>query len=118
MRTSRARGVAGAMSRIFNVSNTEICYRAANVGARSGSGRTTRRMVLRRVRGSVLRFVRRRVLAVTVGIALVAPAAWVEFSGRADVWWMEGLALIVGATGIALAWTGLVGIAPDWTEDT
>ncbi len=52
-----------------------------------------------------------------VGAALVAPAAWVEFSGHVDAWWLEGLALVVGATGLALFWTGLVGVAPDWTDD-
>ena len=56
-------------------------------------------------------------MAAAVGVALVVPAAWVEFSGRADAWWTEGLALVVGATGLALLWTGLVGVAPDWTEE-
>lgn len=74
--------------------------------------------MLRRLRGTVLRFVRRRRLATIVGIALVLPAAWVEFSGRADIWWMEGLALVVGATGLALAWTGITGAAPDWIEES
>jgi hypothetical protein len=74
-------------------------------------------MGLRRVRGAVLRFVRRRWLAIAVGVALAVPSAWVELSGRADTWWQEGLALVVGATGLALLWTGLVGVAPDWTED-
>lgn len=74
-------------------------------------------MSLRKLRGALLRFVRRRVLAATVGAALVAPAAWVELSGRAEAWWLEGLALVVGATGLALFWTGLVGTAPDWEEE-
>jgi len=73
--------------------------------------------MLRRLRGVVLRFVRRRLLAMTVGAALVAPAAFIEFSGRASAWWMEGLALVLGATGLALFWTGLVGVSPDWTEE-
>jgi hypothetical protein len=72
---------------------------------------------MRRLRGALLRFVRRRGLATIVGAALVVPAAWIELSGRADAWWLEGLALIVGASGLALFWTGLVGVAPDWTED-
>jgi hypothetical protein len=72
--------------------------------------------MLRRLRGLLLRFVRRRGLAIAVGLALVAPAAWVEFSGRFDAWWIEGLALIVGATGLAIFWTGLTGAAPDWVE--
>jgi hypothetical protein len=69
-----------------------------------------------RIRGVVLRLVRRRRLAIFVGAALAVPAAWVELSGRFDSWWIEGLALIVGATGIAILWTGLTGIGPDWTE--
>jgi hypothetical protein len=69
-----------------------------------------------RTRGMVLRLVRRRGLAMLVGAALAVPAAWVEFSGRFSAWWIEGLALIVGATGIAILWTGLTGISPDWTE--
>jgi len=73
-------------------------------------------MLLRRARGLVLRLVRRRALAVAVGVALVAPAAWAEFFSRYQAWWIEGLALVVGATGIALLWTGLTGAAPDWVE--
>jgi hypothetical protein len=73
--------------------------------------------MLRRARGLLLRFVRRRRLAMIAGLALLLPAAWAEFSGRFDAWWTEGLALVVGATGLALAWTGLVGVAPDWIDD-
>ena len=64
----------------------------------------------------VLRLVRRRGLAIVVGAALAVPAAWVEFSGRFGSWWVEGLALLVGATGLAILWTGLTGVSPDWTE--
>jgi hypothetical protein len=73
-------------------------------------------VTFRRLRGSILRLVRRRVLAITVGLALVAPAAWVEFSGRYGAWWIEGLALVVGATGLAIFWTGLTGANPDWID--
>jgi hypothetical protein len=73
--------------------------------------------VVRRFRGTVLRLVRRRGLAFAVGLLLVAPAAWVQFSGRYDAWWLEGASLVVGATGLALAWTGLTGVAPDWVDD-
>jgi len=65
----------------------------------------------------ILRLVRRRALAIAVGLGLVLPAAWLEFSGRVDAWWMEGLALVVGATGIAILWTGVTGAAPDWVDD-
>jgi hypothetical protein len=74
-------------------------------------------MALRRLRGALLRLVRRRGLAILVGVALVAPAAWVEFSGRYGAWWLEGLALVVGATGLAILWTGLTGVSPDWVDD-
>ncbi|HJZ75182.1 MAG TPA: hypothetical protein VKE51_25785 [Vicinamibacterales bacterium] len=73
-------------------------------------------MSLRRTRGFVLRLVRRRAIAIVVGAALIVPAAWVEFSGRFGAWWQDGLALVVGATGIAIFWTGLTGVAPDWVD--
>jgi hypothetical protein len=72
--------------------------------------------MLRRGRGLLLRFVRRRPLALAVGLAMAAPAAWIELSGQTNAWWMDGLALVVGATGLALFWTGLTGVPPDWNE--
>jgi hypothetical protein len=74
-------------------------------------------MALRRLRGMVLRLVRRRGLAMTLGLALALPSAYVEFSGRAGAWWMEGLALVIGATGLAVFWTGLTGASPDWVDE-
>ena len=68
------------------------------------------------MRGVVLRLVRRRTRAIVVGLALAIPAAWVELSGRANAWWLEGLALVVGATGLAILWTGLTGVTPDWID--
>jgi hypothetical protein len=73
-------------------------------------------MVLRRARGSMLRLVRRRPTAIIVGVLLTAPSAWVEFSGRYEQWWVSGLALVVGATGVAILWTGITGPSPDWLE--
>jgi hypothetical protein len=73
-------------------------------------------MAYRRVRGALLRLVRRRGLAMTIGLALVVPSAWVEFSGRYSWWWVEGAALVTGATGLALFWTGLTGLGPDWVD--
>jgi hypothetical protein len=72
--------------------------------------------IMRRARGAMLRLVRRRVLAVALGAALIAPAAWIEFGANEVTWWAQGLALIVGATGIAVFWTGLTGGSPDWVE--
>jgi hypothetical protein len=69
-----------------------------------------------RMRGMILRLVRRRVLAAAAGAALVVPAAWIEFAARVDAWWLEALALIGGATGLALLWSGLVGRRPDWID--
>ena len=73
-------------------------------------------MALRRARGAILRLVRRRVLAAVVGLALVVPAAWVEFGSRDTAWWVDGLSLIVGATGAALVWTGVMGLRPDYID--
>jgi hypothetical protein len=72
--------------------------------------------IMRRARGAMLRLVRKRRLAMALGLAMIVPAAWVEF-GAGDVsWWAEGLGLIGGATGIAVFWTGLTGGSPDWVE--
>jgi len=46
----------------------------------------------------------------------MAPAAWVEFSGRFEAWWVNGLALVIGASGLAIFWTGLTGPSPDWLD--
>jgi hypothetical protein len=73
--------------------------------------------VLRRSRGALLRLVRRRRLAMILGLAMIAPSACVQLSDRFDTWWLEGLSLVVGATGIALFWTGLTGVSPDWVEN-
>ena len=72
-------------------------------------------MALRRARGMILRIVRRRPLAIAVGAALAGPAAWLEFRGS-GAWWLDGLGLVVGATGVALLWTGLMGTPPDWVD--
>ena len=74
-------------------------------------------MALRRARGMLLRLVCRRRLAILIGAALAVPAGWIEFSARDHVWWVEGLALVVGATGLAIFWPGLTGASPDWVDD-
>jgi hypothetical protein len=73
-------------------------------------------MPVRRVRGFLLRLARQRVAAIAAGAALAAPALWIEIGGRLDAWWLQGLALILGATGAALIWTGLTGSRPDWID--
>jgi hypothetical protein len=74
-------------------------------------------MALRRARGLLLRLVRRRTLAIVVGLALALPAGWIQMSGGYSAWWVEGLTLVIGATGIAIFWTGLTGPSPDWIDD-
>jgi uncharacterized membrane protein len=73
-------------------------------------------MALGRARGALLRFVRRRPLAIATGLVMAAPAAWVEMTGRYASWWTDGLALVLGATGVALVWVGVTGPAPDWVD--
>jgi hypothetical protein len=72
--------------------------------------------LMRRTRGILLRLVRRRALSMTLGLLLIVPAAWVEFWSATATWWLQGLSLVVGATGLALFWTGLTGPSPDWVE--
>lgn len=73
-------------------------------------------MTLRRARGGLLRITRRRPLAMAVGAALVLPAAWIELSGGFGAWWVDGVSLVLGATGAALLWTGITGARPDWID--
>jgi hypothetical protein len=72
--------------------------------------------ILRRTRGFLLRLVRRCALSMAIGLALVIPAAWVELGAENAPWWLQGASLVVGATGLALFWTGLTGPSPDWVE--
>jgi hypothetical protein len=72
--------------------------------------------IVSRVRGALLRLVRRRRASALIGAALVVPSAWVEFASRDPEGWMEGLALVFGAIGIALLWSGIRGVPPDWTD--
>jgi hypothetical protein len=75
-------------------------------------------MALRRARGALLRFVRRRPFAIAAGTLLVAPAAWLELYGHGAAWWVDGLSLVLGATGAAILWTGLSGARPDWIDES
>ena len=72
--------------------------------------------LLRRSRGALLRLVRHRRLAMILGLALIIPSAYIQFGSRVDAWWLEGFSLVAGATGIALFWSGLTGVSPDWQE--
>jgi hypothetical protein len=72
-------------------------------------------MAMRRARGALLRLIRRRALALGLGAAMLVPAVWLVLGGH-EAWWVDGLSLVVGATGAALLWTGLVGLRPDWID--
>ena len=52
----------------------------------------------------------------SIGLALILPAAWVELFASNAPWWLQGASLVVGATGLAIFWTGLTGPSPDWVE--
>jgi hypothetical protein len=73
--------------------------------------------VVRRIRGAMLRLARRRLWSVVAGLLLVLPAAWIQTRVRIDAWWLEGFSLVAGAAGVALLWTGLFGLKPDWVDD-
>jgi hypothetical protein len=51
-----------------------------------------------------------------LGLVMIVPSAYIQFGNGVDAWWLQGLSLIAGATGIALFWTGLTGVSPDWQE--
>ena len=71
----------------------------------------------RRLRGLLIRLVLNRPLAILAGLTLAAPGVLLMLR---DYEWesaiTDGLALVVLATGIALAWAGLSGRQPDWVE--
>lgn len=54
-------------------------------------------------------------MSVIVGVLLLTPAVVIQMRG-ASAWWMEGLSLLLGATGVALLWTGMFGLRPDWVD--
>jgi len=74
-------------------------------------------MHLKRLRGTLLRFVLKRPAAITLGLIMTVPAAWLLVQ---DLPWetpvTDGLGLVVGATGVAFLLTGLGGRRLDWIE--
>ena len=71
----------------------------------------------RRLRGLILRLVLNRRAAIAAGAALAAPGGALllhdfPWESRAT----DGLALLLSATGVALAWAGLTGRKGDWIE--
>lgn len=72
---------------------------------------------VRRARGAILRLARHRRLSLIVGLVMAVPAAWIQISGRFDAWWVEGLSLVGIGIGLALVWTAVVGLQPDWIDE-
>ena len=72
---------------------------------------------LGRVRGALLRMVRRRWLSILLGLLLAAPGAWIEIAALRVPSWVEALSVVAGASGFALLWAGLRGPRPDWIDD-
>jgi hypothetical protein len=74
--------------------------------------------VLKRLRGSLLRLVLQRPAAITLGLVLLAPAAWLliqDFSWETPV--TDGLGLVFGATGAAFLLAGIGGRKADWIDE-
>ncbi len=74
-------------------------------------------MYLKRLRGSLLRFVLKRPAAITLGVVLMAPSLWLLMQ---ELPWetpaTDGLGLVLGATGVAFLLTGIGGRRPDWID--
>jgi uncharacterized membrane protein len=74
-------------------------------------------MYLKRARGWLLRLVLKRPVAIVLGLALVAPSAWLLMQ---DLPWetpaTDGIGLVLGATGVAFLFAGIGGRRPDWIE--
>jgi len=66
----------------------------------------------------LLRLARRRLTSTITGLVLVVPAAWLNYSGCCGATWINGLSLVLGATGVAFLWTALTGVRPDWIDET
>jgi len=49
-------------------------------------------------------------LSAVVVVGLIA-------QGLIGAWWIDGVSLILLATGLALIWTGITGPSPDWLDD-
>jgi hypothetical protein len=74
-------------------------------------------MAVRRLRGLVLRLVLNRPVAIGCGLLMLLPGLWLF---RTDQRWesgaTDGVALLLVATGAAIAWTGVTGRRGDWVD--
>ncbi len=72
---------------------------------------------LRRARGTLLRLVLQRRVAVAIGLVLLVPAVMIWMKDyQWESWLTDGGALIAGATGAALVLAGMSGRRGDWVD--
>ena len=83
----------------------------------NAAGFAPRASRIRRIRGVLIRVALSRPAALGAGVILLAPAITVAVGDyRWESWVTDGLGLIAGGTGAALALTGLAGRRPDWID--
>ncbi len=74
-------------------------------------------MAVRRFRGVILRFVLNRPVAIGAGVLMFVPGLWLLLTDqRWESGATDGLALLLVASGAAVAWTGLTGRRGDWVD--
>ncbi len=74
-------------------------------------------MTIRHARGALLRFAFSRRHALAAGLVLSGPAGWLTIADYAwESWMSDGLALVLGATGVALMVIAVGGRRPDWID--
>jgi len=72
---------------------------------------------MRRVRGLLLRLALARMLALVVGLLLLASAILIAVGDYGwKNWITDGLGLIGGSTGVALVISSFTGRRPDWID--
>lgn len=74
-------------------------------------------MLVRRLRGFLLRLAFHRPTALAAGLACGGAAVWLAaIDAPWESWLSDGLGLVAGATGAALVLVALGGRRPDWVE--
>ena len=75
------------------------------------------RLLIRRLRGALLRLAFNRLAAFAAGLACAGGAGWLAIVDAPwESWVSDGLGLVAGATGAALILVALGGRRPDWEE--
>ena len=75
------------------------------------------RLLIRRLRGALLRLAFNRAAAFALGSVCAGGAAWLAVIDASwESWVSDGLGLVAGATGAALIVVALGGRRPDWVE--